>query len=34
MPRPAQFRTTEGFRVATEKVSTDLDQAMAGRAAT
>jgi NitT/TauT family transport system ATP-binding protein len=33
LPRPAQFRTTEGFRAAAEKVSLDLDRAMAGRAA-
>lgn len=33
LPRPAQFRTTEGFRAAAEKVSLDLDRAMTGRAA-
>ncbi len=33
MPRLDHFRTTEAFRLAAEKVSTDLDRAMAGRAA-
>lgn len=33
VPRPAQFRTSEAFRLAAEKVSGDLDRAMAGRAA-
>jgi NitT/TauT family transport system ATP-binding protein len=28
LPRPEQFRTTEGFRAAAEKVSIDLDRAM------
>ena len=32
-PRPAHFRTSEAFRAAAEKVSTDLDRAMTGRAA-
>jgi NitT/TauT family transport system ATP-binding protein len=33
VPRPGQFRTTELFRQAAEKVSTDLDRSMAARAA-
>ena len=33
LPRPERFRTTEAFRLAAEKVSSDLDRAMAGKAA-
>jgi NitT/TauT family transport system ATP-binding protein len=32
-PRPASFRTSETFRAAAEKVSADLDRAVAGRGA-
>jgi NitT/TauT family transport system ATP-binding protein len=31
VPRPAGFRTSEGFRAAAERVSADLDRAMAQR---
>ncbi len=33
VPRPAQFRTSEAFRAAAERVSADLEQAMARRGA-
>ena len=33
LPRPLHFRTSETFRLAAEKVSADLDHAMAGRGA-
>ena len=33
LPRPKGFRTTESFRFAAEKVSADLDRAMASRTA-